>query len=329
MERTEINKTGASSSFIGFGSWAIGGKFWGGTDEKESITAIQYALDQGINLIDTAPIYGFGLSEEIVGKAIRKKRDKVILSTKCGLVWDNKKGVPAIILEGKRIYRYLAKDSIIEEIEKSLKRLKTDYIDIYYTHWPDKSTPLEETMEALLTLKKEGKIRAIGASNVNLLLLKKYIQSGGVDAIQAEYSVLNRRLENDILPFCVDQNIPICTYCSLGQGLLTGKMSPKYRFKADDMRSSMKSFSRENMEKTMLMNKKLQKIAHTYGINQTQLIIAWTLAQTGIMHVLLGMRNKQQVKENIIGGQITISNDDINLIGKIVKESGASFGLHT
>mgnify|MGYP005812061173 CR=1 FL=1 len=173
-----IGSSGIKASVVGLGTWAIGGWMWGGTEEKQSVEAIQHSIDEGISLIDTAPAYGQGLSETIVGKAIEGRRDKVVLATKCGLVWHTQKGNHFFDYDGKPVHRYLGKESIIHELEQSLTRLKTDYIDLYITHWQDPTTPVQETMEALETLKSQGKIRAIGASNVSADNLKAYLAAG-------------------------------------------------------------------------------------------------------------------------------------------------------
>ena len=328
MKTHSIGTTKLVSSVIGFGAWSIGGTFWGGTDRRQAVNAICAALDNGINLIDTAPIYGFGLSENIVGEAISNCRDKVILSTKCGLRWDKEEGFFSIVAGGKRIYHNLSKTSIRHEIENSLKRLKTDYIDIYYTHWPDQSTPLDETINILLTLKKEGKIRSIGVSNVKMSHLLKYEKSDELDAVQLEYNMLNRRAEQKTLPFCEKKNISFLAYCPLAQGLLSGKIQSKHKFKNDDMRRKMRSFSEGNLIKAKNLSSQLMAIANTYNITQTQLVLAWTLAQNGVTHILCGMRTPAQVKENSMAAKISLKNHDIALIREIAKKSNVLFALH-
>lgn len=181
----EIGRSGVRASAVGLGTWAIGGWMWGGTDEAQSITAIRASLDAGVTLIDTAPAYGLGRSEEIVGKAIAGCRDKAVIATKCGLVWHTRKGKHFFDQDGKPVHRYLGRDAIIHEVEESLRRLGTDYIDLYITHWQDPTTPIEETVAALDDLKQAGKIRAVGASNVNRSELEHYVQTGALDAIQS------------------------------------------------------------------------------------------------------------------------------------------------
>ncbi|TIR34434.1 MAG: aldo/keto reductase, partial [Mesorhizobium sp.] len=190
-----IGKSGVVASAVGLGTWAIGGWMWGGTDEAESIAAIQASIDAGVSLIDTAPAYGLGRSEEIVGKAIKGRRDRAVIATKCGLNWHSKKGNHFFDQDGTPVNRYLGADGIAYEVEQSLRRLGTDYIDLYITHWQDPTTPIAETMEALERLKSAGKIRAIGASNLNAAELQQYVAAGQLDAIQERYSMLDREIE--------------------------------------------------------------------------------------------------------------------------------------
>ncbi|MDX9755836.1 MAG: aldo/keto reductase, partial [bacterium] len=201
-----IGQSGIEASAIALGTWAIGGWLWGGTDEAQSIAAIRASLDAGITLIDTAPAYGMGYAEELVGKAIAGRRDEVILATKCALVWHTDRGTYHIEQNGHRLHRYAGADSIRYEVEQSLKRLQVDTIDILQTHWQDDTTPIEETMTALLQLKAEGKIRAIGASNVTLPHIQAYSAVGPLDAIQNKYSMMDRGIEAEILPYCRENN---------------------------------------------------------------------------------------------------------------------------
>ncbi len=182
MQYRPLGQSGIKASAVGLGTWAIGGLAWGGTDEEESIRAIHAALDAGVNLIDTAPVYGLGLSEDIVGRAVADRRDRAVLTTKCGHVWHTKKGRHVFDWGDKSVYIYLGPESVLYEFEQSLKRLRTDYIDLYQIHWPDPSTPIEDTMATLLQLKDQGKIRAIGVSNVTVETLESYQQCGQCSA---------------------------------------------------------------------------------------------------------------------------------------------------
>ncbi len=271
---------------------------WGGTDEKRSIESLHSSIDAGVNLIDTAPAYGFGISEEFIGKAIAGRRDKVVLATKVGLRWDDTKGMKFKERDGVTLYRYLGPESIREEIERSLKRLRVDYIDLYQTHWQDPTTPIAETMQTLLDLKKEGKIRAIGISNCTVAQVKEYQAVGPVDCVQERYSMLDRQMEQEYLPYCLANNIAVLAYSPLAMGLLTGKMGPERVFPADDIRHDLPRFSVESRAKVQGALKQFAPIAEQYGLTIGGLVIAWTLAQPGLTHVLAGARDGDQAKEN-------------------------------
>lgn len=271
---------------------------WGGTDEKRSIESLHASIDAGINLIDTAPAYGFGISEEFIGKAIAGRRDKVVLATKAGLRWDDTKGMKFKERDGVTLYRYLGPESIRLELERSLKRLRVEYIDLYQTHWQDPTTPIAETMQALLDLKKEGKIRAIGVSNCTVDQVKEYQAVGPVDCVQERYSMLDREMEAEYLPYCLANNIAVLAYSPLAMGLLTGKMGPERVFPADDLRSELPRFSVESRTRVQGALKQFAPIAEKYGLTIGGLVISWTLAQPGLTHVLAGARDENQAKEN-------------------------------
>ena len=310
----ELGKSGISASVVGLGTWAIGGWMWGGTDEAKSIAAIQASVDAGISLIDTAPAYGQGVAEEIVGKALVGRRDKVVLATKCGLVWHTQKGNHFFDYDGKPVHRYLGKDAIIYEVEQSLTRLKTDYIDHYITHWQDPTTPISETMEALETLKQQGKIRSIGASNTSVPEIKDYIAAGTLDAVQEEYSMVKRDLEADIAPLCVENDVSILSYSSLALGLLSGKMGPDRQFSGDDQRKDNPRFSLSNREKVAQLMQAVSTIAEEHGATPAQTVIAWTLQQPGITFSLCGARDASQAEENAAAARLRLSQQDINAI---------------
>lgn len=320
MRTRPIGQSGIEASVVGLGTWAIGGWRWGGTDEKDSITAIEKAIDAGFTLIDTAPAYGMGYSEEIVGKAIKGKRDKVVLATKCGMVWHTDKGTPFIEQEGKMIHKYLGADSIRHEVEQSLKRLQTDVIDLYQTHWQDPTTPIEESMGTLLDLKKEGKIRAIGASNIQKSELEQYLKLGPVDSVQEKFSMLDRGVEEELLPFCRKNKISMLSYSTLALGLLSGKITPDREFKGDDLRKGHPRFTTENILKVNAMLEPMKPIADHYGISLAQLVTAWSIQQPGVTYALVGARNPQQAEENAKAGEIVLTDDEVISINKIVEE---------
>jgi aryl-alcohol dehydrogenase-like predicted oxidoreductase len=298
---------------------------WGGTDEDAAIKAIHQAIDEGINLIDTAPVYGFGASEEIVGRAVEDRRDKVILATKCGLAWHTKEGTHNFDWGDKSVYCCLKPHSVRYEVEQSLRRLRTDHIDLYQTHWPDATTPIEDTMQALLDLKAEGKIRAIGVSNVSVALLDSYREMGEVASDQEHYNMLARRIEADLLPYCRDAGIAVLAYSPLAQGLLTGKVGPDREFPEDDLRHDAPLFSRESRVRVARMLDEIRPIAEARGMTLAQLAISWTIAQPGLTHALVGARNPRQAKENAQAGDVALSTDEIDAIAKAV----ARYEAHT
>lgn len=311
-----IGSSKIEASAVGLGTWAIGGWMWGGTDEAESVAAIQASLDEGISLIDTAPAYGQGLSEEIVGKAIRGRRDQVVLATKCGLVWHTQKGNHFFDYDSGPVHRYLGKESIVQEVEESLKRLGTDYIDLYITHWQDPTTPIDETMEALVALKEQGKINAIGASNVSPDDLRAYAATGALDAIQEEYSMVARGIEETLLPIAAEHGISTLSYSSLALGLLSGRMGPERTFSGDDQRKDNLRFSIANREKVARLMSTIDPIAEKHGATHAQVVIAWTLQRPGITFALCGARNPDQAKENARAGRIRLATEDINAINE-------------
>lgn len=301
---------------------------WGGTDEGDSVTAIHAALDAGVNLIDTAPIYGFGLSEEIVGKAISGRRDKVILATKCGMVCNPEVGeskfrVNTMVPDEHGhipIHIYLGPESVRRELEASLQRLGTDYVDLYQTHWQDSTTSIQDTMGVLMDLKREGKIRAIGVSNASPDHMEEYLKYGPIDSDQEKYSMLDRELEQEQLPFCQSHEIAVLAYSPLGQGLLTGKMDPSREFDKGDLRHGNERFSRENRERIARMLDAFKPIAESLRLTLAQLVIAWTLQQPGLTHALCGARNPQQAQENAAAGDVVLDEEERARLDEAIHE---------
>ncbi len=320
----QLGSSGINVSAVGLGTWAIGGWMWGGADDEKAVAAIQAALDHGINLIDTAPIYGFGRSEEIVGRAIRDRRDKVVLATKCGMIWDreegefyfhtNEEGVTFRPSE-KKVYKCLRPESIRNEVEQSLKRLQTTYIDLYQTHWQESTTPIADTMATLVKLKEEGKIRAIGVSNASLEQMKAY---GAIDSDQEKYSMMDRGMEQDgRLDFCRRQNIGVLAYSPLANGLLTGRIQPDRQFGSGDLRKGNRRFSPVNIERVNGLLEQLRPMAERHGASIAQLVIAWTYAQPGLTCVLCGARDPRQAVENAEAGRIELSADEAAEMSRI------------
>ncbi|AFL54161.1 methylglyoxal reductase [Sinorhizobium fredii] len=310
----EIGRSGVKASAVGLGTWAIGGWMWGGTDEAESIAAIQASLEAGVTLIDTAPAYGLGRSEEIVGKAIAGRRDKAAIATKCGLVWHTKKGDHFFDQDSKPVHRYLGRDSIIHEVEQSLRRLGTDHIDLYITHWQDATTPIEETVAALEELKRAGKIRAIGASNVSREELEQYISTGSLDAIQERFSMIDRQIESELLPLTVANRVSTLSYSSLALGLLSGTIEPNRAFSGDDQRKDNPRFSMANRQKARDFAEAIRPVAERHAASIAQTVIAWTLNQTGVTFALCGARNPAQALDNARAGTLRLSDEDLAAI---------------
>ncbi len=316
MEYRRLGASGIEASVVGLGAWAIGGWMWGGTDERKAVEAIQASLDAAINFIDTAPAYGLGLSETIVGKAISGRRDKVVIATKCGIVWHTEKGTPFLDQNGKTMHRYLGPESIRYELEMSLKRLNTDHIDLYQTHWQDETTPIEETMSTLLDLKREGKIRAIGVSNATVEQIEAYRRVGPVDSGQERYSMLDRGLEDGYLPYARKNNIAVLAYSPLANGLLTGKIGPEREFPPDDLRHNNPRFSVGTRKKVLAMLDRIRPIAEKHRLTLAQLVIAWTVAQPGLTHALVGARDDRQARENAAAGSVTLLREDLEIINQ-------------
>ncbi|MDF2613297.1 MAG: aldo/keto reductase [Clostridia bacterium] len=311
----QIGRSELNASVVSLGTWAIGGgSWWGQNDDGESIKTIQEAISQGVNLIDTAPVYGFGHSEEVVGKAIKDRRSKVLISTKCGLRWIDKEGSFYFTRDGKDVYKNVSKQAIKDDVEMSLRRLQTDYIDIYFTHWQSAEpfmVPVSETMEALCEFKKEGKIRAIGASNVTPFHIEEYIKYGQLDMIQEKYSIVDRRIENELLPLAKKHHITFQAYSPLEQGLLTGKMTKDYVPEANSARSGKKWYQPENLVKVVDMVDGWQDLCRKYECTPTHLVIAWLLSQGDNINVLCGARKIEQLEDNIKGADIVLDTADI------------------
>ncbi len=320
MEYRQFGKTEIQIPAVIFGGWAIGGWYWGGTDEETSIKAIQRAIDLGMNCIDTAPVYGFGLGEEIVGKAIKGRRNEVIIATKCGLRWDEEEGEFFFdtYFNGKRyyVYRNNRKKSIIEECERSLKRLNTDYIDIYQIHWPDKTTPIDESLEALTILQEQGKIRTFGVSNFDINLLKEAVKYARVESDQVKFSLIDRAIVNGLASFCIENQISILAYSPLEQGLLTGKITMETEFKSGDLRKKQFWFQPENRKKVLDALEKIKPIAKERNVTLAQLVINWTFSQPGITSAIVGARTPEQVEENAGAVNFKLSQEEIQKISE-------------
>lgn len=320
MEYRQIGTTDLKLSAITFGAWAAGGWMWGGNERTESIAAIRAAYEEGVTSIDTAPIYGQGESEEIVGEAIKGiPRDEIQILTKFGMRWDRAKGNFAFKSKNNQgqdidIYKYAARDSIIKECEDSLRRLRTDYIDLYQIHWPDITTPIQETMETVAELIKQGKVRQAGVCNYNVEQLAEARKHIRLASNQVPYSMVKRDIEKDVAPYCIERNKSILAYSPLERGLLTGKMKPGYKFAEGDHRANLYFFKDENLRRTDAFLQKIKPLANDKGATLGQLVLRWTIAQPGITIALVGARNAVQAKDNAKAVQITLSPEEISFI---------------
>lgn len=320
MEYREIGQSGIHASAITFGAWAIGGWMWGGADRKEALEAILASYELGVTSIDTAPAYGQGLSEEIVGDALKAlPRDKVQILTKYGLRWDLSKGeffFNSIDNGGNPIVvnRYSGKESIIEECENSLRRLGTDHIDLYQIHWADPTTPIEETMEAVLQLQQAGKIRAAGVCNYTVDQMKTAETVLPLASNQVPYSMVFRDIEKDVIPYCIEHQKAVIAYSPLQRGLLTGKIKPGHQFNEGDTREGNRFYSDENIRRINGFLDDLRSLAADKNASLAQLVIAWTLRQPGITLALVGARNAEQASQNARASNIQLSHEELQLI---------------
>jgi aryl-alcohol dehydrogenase-like predicted oxidoreductase len=285
IEFVGIPETQLKVSRVALGTWAMGGWMWGGADDRESIATIHAALSQGINLIDTAPVYGFGVSEEIVGAALAGVRTEAVIATKAGLEWR----------DGK-IYRNASRARIMREVDDSLRRLRTDYIDIYQVHWPDPLVPIEETAEAMRTLYQQGKIRAIGVSNFSVAQMDRFRQVAPLHVLQPPYNLFERAIEAEILPYCRANNIATFGYGALCRGLLSGRMQADTTFEGDDLRQDDPKFQPPRFAQYLSAVRQLDRLAQAHFHRRViQLAVRWMLDQ-GISVALWGGRRPNQLQ---------------------------------
>ena len=324
MNKMKLGKTGLDISRIGLGTWAIGGgPAFGNQDNKQaSIETIRYALEKNINFLDTAPAYNFGNSESIVGEAIKGIRDKYIIITKCGITWEREGSFFNKVGE-RSLFKNLSKESIRLEVESSLKRLQTDYIDVYMTHWQSVEpffTPISETVAVLNELKAEGKIKAIGAANVDINHVKEYLKYGQLDIVQAKYSVLDRQVEKELLPLCKEHDITLQAYSPLEMGILTGAIEKDYIAPKGTARFGKKWFEPKNLFNAIDMMNKWKPLCEKYHCSIANLAIAWILAQGDNINVLSGSTTKAELDENSKATDINLSEPDKNYIRKLAED---------
>jgi aryl-alcohol dehydrogenase-like predicted oxidoreductase len=320
MEYRKLGNSDLNVSVVTFGAWAAGGWMWGGTERLEAVKAIQAGFDYGITSIDTAPVYGQGTSEEIVGEAIKGiPRDKVQILTKYGLNWQSTNGqfyFSSRNNQGKPIdiYRYSGKESIIKECETSLRLLGTDYIDLYQIHWADPTTPVQETMEAVNQLIKEGKVRYAGVCNYNVALMKEAGKCINLVSDQVSYSMVKRDIEKELVPYLIENNQSVLAYSPLQRGLLSGKIKPGHSFADGDTRADQPYYSNKNIPLVNAFLEKIKPLADEKGATLSQLVIKWTIEQLGITIALVGARNAAQSIENAKAAQLKLSAEEISFI---------------
>ena len=322
MEKRILGISEVSATAITFGAWAIGGWMWGGADRKEALEAIRASLDNGITSIDTAPAYGQGLSEEIVGEAIQgTDRRQIQLLTKFGLSWDTAQGEYFFTSKNNdgldiRIHKLASKAQIMKECEDSLRRLRTDYIDLYQIHWPDGTTPISETMEALQRLLVQGKIRAAGVCNYSAEQMATAEETLKLASNQVPYSMVFRNIEKDVIPYALQHHNAVIAYSPLQRGLLTGKITPETPFNEGDTRQGNTFYRPENIVAVNAFLDKLKPLARSKNATLGQLVIRWTLEQKGITIVLVGARNRQQAIENARAQDVQLAPEELQYISE-------------
>jgi len=311
METIQIPGIKLPSSRIGLGTWAIGGWLWGGTDEQDSIRTIRAAIDRGITLIDTAPVYGFGKSEEIVGQALAQvDRDKVIISTKAGLAWK------------ERPYRDASRARLNAEIEDSLKRLGVEVIDIYHVHWPDPTVPVEETAGAMRDIYEAGKVRAVAVSNFSVEQMERFRQECPLHVVQPPYNLFEREIEHDVLPYCNENGIATLTYGAICRGLLSGKMTSDQAFEGDDLRNKDPKFQAPRFSQYLEAVNRLDALARErFGKRVIHLALRWLLDRPGVSVALWGARRPDQLDPVSEIGNFRIDAETADDIDTILKQS--------
>ena len=309
MEYRKLGSSDLTVSVIGYGAWGIGGApFWSTEGDNASLKSLRKAFDLGITFFDTAPVYGFGHSEKLVGKALKPVRDQVILATKCGLVWEK-----AAIGSVQKIAR---KESILKEVEQSLQRLGTDRIDLYQVHWPDVKTPQAETMESLMQLQEQGKIRYFGVSNYSVEQMKECLPAGTLVSLQPEYSLLQRSIEKETVPFCVENDIGIIAYSPLASGVLTGKYDKSTRFKDWRSKGILGEFTGEAFQNNVAKVERLKTVAKALDKTCAQVAIRWVIQQPGVRTALVGVKNEGQVEENLKTVGWTLEDADLKTMNE-------------
>jgi aryl-alcohol dehydrogenase-like predicted oxidoreductase len=316
MEFRTLGFTGEKISVVGLGTWAIGGSgwayAWGPQDDEESIATIHSALDNGVNWVDTAPVYGFGHSEEVVGRAVKDLRERPFIATKVGRRWNE---------EGK-IYGDLSRQNVRSEVEVSLRRLQVDVIDLLQIHWPNPDSDIEEGWSAIAELIAEGKVRFGGVSNFSIDQLQRILPIHPVASLQPPYSMLRRDIENGLLQFCHEHQIGVIAYSPMQKGLLTGRMT-RERIQSlpdDDHRKRDKMFLEPDLDKNLLLVDLLRPIAERKGMTLAQLAILWTLRRPEVTSAIVGGRKPAQVEETVRAGEFRFDPGDVEEIETLLQQ---------
>ena len=319
MQKVQFGTTGLEITKIGFGSWAIGGSgwaaAWGPQDDEEAVGAIQRAVEQGVNWVDTAAVYGLGHSEELVAQALKNfpEADRPYVFTKCSLVWD----------EDGDISNVLKKDSVKKECEDSLRRLQTDVIDLYQVHWPIPEEQIEEGWEAMAELKEEGKVRHIGVSNFNVEQIERIKEVAPVETLQPPYSMLVRGVEDEILPYCGENNIGAIVYSPMRNGLLTGKMTPEriQNMPSDDWRRNNEDFNEPRLSRNLQLVDILRDIGEAHDKAPAEVAIAWTLRHPAVTAAIVGGRRPDQVDGVVGAADFQLSDEEVERIESFQREN--------
>ena len=315
MQRRKLGYTDLKLTTIGLGTWAMGGPWqfgWGPQDDSEAIAAILTALEEGINWIDTAPVYGCGHSEELVGKALKQTNQKPFIATKCGLLWNDKREKVSC----------LKSQSIREECHASLRRIGVEVIDLYQMHWPEPEEDVAQAWEEMARLAEDGKVRYIGVSNFNIGQIKRIEKIAPIASLQPPYSMVRRDIENDLLPYCAENNIGVITYSPMQRGLLTGKFNKKRlsQLAPDDHRRFSADFQEPQFSATLQLVDELRPIAKRNGKTLAQLAISWVLRRSEVIAAIVGARRPEQIAETAAASDWTLAQEDIEEIEQLLAE---------
>ena len=310
MQYRQLGTTDTQVSAMAIGCWVMGGHMWADPDDDESVAAIQAALDAGVNFLDTAPAYGFGRSERVVGRAIKGRRDDVVIATKCGMNWEE---------PTEKIWKDSSHDRILQEVDDALKRMDVDVVDLMQVHWPDPERTITEPMEALVKAQQQGKIKHIGVSNHSIEQMDEARKTAELVSLQPPYSAFNRGIEADLIPYCIEHQMAVLPYSPLERGVLTGKFHLDGVEPPDDLRRNHVTMKPEQFEATKECLATLRDIAGSLGTTLSALMIAWTLRQPGITSVLVGARRPSQVADNVAGGDLTLTDDELAKINTALK----------